>query len=140
MFVGELDAGAAMGGAAGGHAGDGGEEAVFLVAGGGGKDEAGGAGVGDDGDAIFFVELFDEEAEAFFDEGEFVRLVHGAGDIDEEDEVAVALFEADFFALDADAGEAVLRLPGAVGDFDVDGEGMGGVGGGGFEVVGEVVH
>ena len=140
MFVGELDAGAAVGGAAGGHAGDGGEEAVFLVAGSGGEDEVGGAGVGDDGDAVFFVELFDEEAEAFFDEREFVGLVHGAGDIDEEDEVAVALFEADFFALDADAGEAVLGLPGAVGDFDVDGEGMGGVGGGGFEVVGEVVH
>ncbi len=110
-----------------------------MIAIGGGQNETAGAGVGDEGDAVFFIELFDEQAQAFFDQREFVRLVHGAGDIDEEDEVAVALFETDFFALDADAGEAVLRLPGAIGDFDVDGEGMRGVEGGAFEVVGEVV-
>jgi hypothetical protein len=82
--------------------------------------------------------LVDEEFEGAFDQGEFVGVVHGAGDIDEEDQVSRReASEVYFLPLESNAEETVGGVPGAVGEVGGNGEGGGALGSG--VVVREVV-
>ena len=107
-----------------------------VLAGGGGQQDAGRPGVRHDGDVILGAELVDEDAERLLEQ--FDLLVHGPGGIDEEDEVAGGnVLRVHRAGLESDAEEPVAGLPGAVGEFAGDGEGL--VAGGLRVVVGEVV-
>ena len=97
---------------------------VLLVAAGAGQHEAFAAGVDDDRHAVVLAQLAGELLQAVDHQRQLVRLVHRAGDVDQEHEVRLGpLVAVHLAALDADAHEAVLGRPGAAGDFDVGGEG-----------------
>ena len=105
---------------------------------GGGEHQARGAGVDDDRHPVVLAELLDEHPQRLLDQRQLVGLVHRARDVDQEDEVARRpLVVGDGTALQADAGEPVLGVPGAAGHLDVDRERV--VAGRGRVVVGEVV-
>ena len=124
LVVGEPDAGAAGGAAAGLEAFNGGVNGGEIVAGGGRQDEAGGAGVDDDGNAVLRRELSGEKLDGLLDERQLVFVGHRSGNVEQEDEVAGrAGFGVELLALERDLHERVRLVPRARGGFDVDGEG-----------------
>jgi hypothetical protein len=85
-----------------------------------------------------FGELAGEELERLLHQRQLVGLVHGAGDVEQEDEVAGrARFGVEFLALEGDLDEGMGGVPGAGGGFHVYGEGVFALGRG--VGVGEVV-
>ncbi len=124
-IVGELDARAAVGRAARPQLVDGRHDFGFVQARGRRQHQSRSPGVDDDRDLVVLAELFDQALEAPLDQGELVGLLHRAGDVDQEDEVAGRpLGLIDGSGGDADAGQPVLGIPGAAGDLDMHGEGM----------------
>ena len=66
-----------------------------------------------------------EELERFLHQRQLVGMIHRAGDIDQEDEVARrARFGGELAALQGDLDEGMGGGPGAGGGLDVDGEGI----------------
>ena len=87
------------------------------------QDQPRGARVDDDRDPVVLAELLDQSLQPPLDQRQLVRLVHRAGDVDQEDEVAGRPPRlVDRLGGDADPGQPVLGVPGAAGDLDVDGE------------------
>ncbi len=111
LLVGELDARAAMRAASGLEFFDGSEDVGFLLAIRRRQHKAAAAGIDDHGHAVPFPELFGQHAQRLLHQRQLVRLVHRAGDIDEEDEVAVLALVAEFTPLDRDARQPMRRLP-----------------------------
>ena len=123
LFIGLTNAGAAMRGAAGFHLSDGLSEGVFLISRCRGQGEAAVSSVNDDGNAVFGGQLIREKAQALLHEGELIGLVHGSGDIDEEDKITLPAVHPNIAGFDSDACEAVGGLPGCFSDGCRNGEG-----------------
>lgn len=66
--------------------------------------------VDDDAYLVFFLQLVNQDAEAFFDQLQTVFLVHGPGNVDHEDEVGLLpVCNGDFLAFYPDAEQVVAR-------------------------------
>ena len=84
-----------------------------------------GAGIDNDCDPVVFTELIDEPLQSPLDQRQFVRVVHGAGDIDQEDEVAGRSSGlVDRPGGDADPRQPMPGIPRTVSDLNVDRERM----------------
>jgi hypothetical protein len=89
--------------------------AAGVIATGGGQGDAVRAGIDDDGDAVAPVEPVHERGHGLLEQREFVQAVHGAGNVDEENEVGGGpLAFLDFPALDGDPDELVAGGPRAL--------------------------
>ena len=120
-LVGEFDAARTVGRAAGFEAVERKAHLRFVVR--GLEHAAAAAGIDDDPHAVLLAELVDEQAEALLQEREPVRGLHGAGHVDEKDEVARRAFVfRDLAAFEPDADEPVRGRPRAGGDFHRGGE------------------
>ena len=139
--IGELDAGPAVGRAARAQLLDRRENLRLVQARGGREDQPRGAGVDDHRDLVVLAELLDQALQAPLHQRELVGLLHRAGDVDEEHEVAGGPAGlVDRLRGDPDPRQAVPGIPRAAGDLDMHGEGVRAGGGRRGVVIGEVVE
>ena len=121
--IGELDARAAVGRAAALQLIDRREDLRLLDARRRREDQARGPGIDDDRDPVVLAELLDQPLQAPLDQRQLVRLLHRAGDVDQEDEVAGRpLGLVDRPGGDPDPRQPVIGVPGTARDLDVHGE------------------
>ena len=109
-----------------------------MLAGRGIEDEPGGAGVYDDRHTVLGPHLVHEHAERRLQQRQFVRGLHGAGDVHEEDEIARGkVLGIDPPSLNSNAHEPVDGIPRSGSDLRVNRKWIGPLGVG--QVVAEVV-
>ncbi len=117
---------------------DGLDDRLPVVAGRRGQSERDPTGVDDDRDSVVLGHLFGQHPQTRLHQGQFIRRLHRAGHVDHEHQVRrLAVLKPDFLALQANADEVVIGVPGAARDLGVDRERDVAVGAG--VVVGEVV-
>ena len=132
------DAGSAVRRAARREPFEGREQGAFVRSRGLRQDEPRGAGVDHDRDLVARVELRDQQAEGALQEGQFVRLVHRARDVDQKDEVRPrAVRPIDRLSLQRDPHEPVRGAPGRRGDVRAHREGR--IARGARVVVGKII-
>ncbi len=123
LLVGQLDAGAAVRRAAALQSLDRRVELVLLIAAGCRQPQTSIAGVGHDRDAIIGREFVHPAVHRIAEERQLVLAAHRAADIDQEDQIALGSFATvNFFPLQTDAEQFVIRRPRAIGHFHVDAE------------------
>ncbi len=123
--VGQLDPRAAIGRAAGLQAADGLQDRAAVVAAGGGQHQAGTAGIDHDAHGVPRSQFLRQHAQRLLDQGQLVGVLHGAGDVDEEDQVAVgSLGGSHLLALQRHAQQPMPRRPGRRPQLHVHREGL----------------
>ena len=92
---------------------DGGEDTLLLVAGGGRQHHPVRAGIDHQGHPVACAQLPHQERQGLLQERQLVRVPHGAGDIDEEDQVRRRqLFPGQIAGRKADAHQPVVAVEG----------------------------
>ena len=123
LRIGQLQALAAIGRAAGFEPVQRGENRFLVGPRGRRQDEAGAAGVDDHRHAVLRPQLLDQFAEAGFQQGQLVLVLHGPGGVDQEDDVRGGdLRLRHGITLDADLQQLVFRIPRRRRDLGADAE------------------
>ena len=98
---------------------------MFFIAAGRLKCHTRVAGVSHDGDSVVFAQLIDHHLKTSFKQRKFILVVHRARNVDQKHQVGRGpLVDVDFFAFKPNPQKFVGLVPGAVGQFHVDREGI----------------
>src|SRR5712692_4559465 len=117
-FVGQLDSCAPSGRAAGLELVECGQDRLLVGSGGLWQHDSGCTGVNDDGHRIFGTELLDQQSKCRLEKRQTLGRHHRSRDVEQKDEiVGRELPLVDRLSLDADAQQAVIRVPWASGHF-----------------------
>ena len=143
-LVSKPDTAGAVGGAPGFKTLQGVQDGGFFCTRSGRQHHAGSARVDHEANGVVSVQLPGQQAQRVAQQRQFVRRLHGAGDIDQEHQVGRRKrFCRHLVTLDADAQQMGFRIPGGRGYFGVDPEGLLPVRGAGIgvvEVIDEFFH